>query len=117
MEKLAVPQKRGRPRKRPGAVAGDKAYDCKRIRDWLKRHGIKSVIPKKSNAKKRRGRPVECDPGRYRRRNVIERCVGWLKENRRIATRYDKLGIRYAAMLTLAMIKRYFRVLDLSDTA
>lgn len=32
----------------------------------------------------------------------IERMFGWLKENRRIATRYDKLARSFAAMVTLA---------------
>ncbi|RMQ73170.1 ISPs1a-2 [Pseudomonas viridiflava] len=33
---------------------------------------------------------------------MIERMFGWLKENRRIGTRYDKLAKSYAAMVTLA---------------
>lgn len=52
----------------------------------------------------------------YRRRNVIERCVGWLKEFRRIATRYEKLALNYLGMLKLAMIERCFRMV-LSNSA
>jgi transposase len=48
----------------------------------------------------------------YRRRNVIERCVGWLKEFRRIATRFEKLALNYLGMLKLAMIERCFRALS-----
>ena len=43
----------------------------------------------------------------YRQRNVVERCVGWLKENRRVAVRYEKLAINYLGMIKLAMIQRY----------
>ncbi len=48
----------------------------------------------------------------YRKRNVIERCVGWMKEFRRIATRFEKLALNYLGMLKLAMIERCFRALS-----
>jgi len=44
-------------------------------------------------------------------RNVIERAVGWLKERRRIATRYEKLAIQYLAMLSVSLIEKYLTVL------
>lgn len=47
----------------------------------------------------------------------MERCVGWLKECRRIATRFEKLALNYLAMLKLAMIQRYLQILHLSDKA
>ena len=47
----------------------------------------------------------------YRGRSVIEQCVGWLKEFRRIATRYEKLEVNFEGMFHVAMIKRYFRLL------
>jgi transposase len=42
---------------------------------------------------------------------VIERCVGRLKEMRRIGTRYEKLASSYLAMLTLGMTVLYLRAL------
>jgi transposase len=63
-----------------------------------------------------RGRPLNFDKETYRRRSVIERCIGWLKESRRIGTRFEKLAVNFLAMIKLAIIRRYFRVLDLSDT-
>ena len=36
---------------------------------------------------------------------TIERLINRLKQNRRIATRYEKRGINYAAMLTIGMIR------------
>ena len=47
----------------------------------------------------------------YKGCNVIERCVGRLKEMRRIGTRYDKLASSYLAMLTLGMAVLYLRAL------
>lgn len=110
MDQIAIPQPLGRPRKRPERLAGDKAYRCQRVRDWLWKYGIKAVIPAKKNEKKKRGQE-EFDHLAYKRRSIIENCVSWLKECRRIATRFEKLALNYLGMLKLAMIERYLRVL------
>lgn len=55
------------------------------------------------------------DTDTYHRRNVIERSISWLKQARRIATRYEKLALNFLAMLKLAMIQRYLRI-HLRDT-
>ncbi len=103
---------RGRPRRRPVRLVGDKGYSIPRVRRYLRRRGIKAVIPRKKN--ERRGtRPF--DKETYRKRNVIERCVSWLKESRRLATRFEKLATTFLAMVKLAMIQRCFRVYDSSD--
>jgi len=100
----------GRPRSRPARIAGDKGYDIPRIRNWLRRRGIKAVIPEKSKPHGRKpGRPPVLDRDAYRRRNVIERCMGWLKQARRIAMRFEKTAVNFLAMLELAMIQRYLR--------
>ena len=49
------------------------------------------------------------DKRAYRGRNVVERCVGRLKNCRRICTRFEKLAVNFAAMVTLAMIVMYLR--------
>jgi transposase len=41
------------------------------------------------------------DPALYRRRNVVERCIGRLKQWRGIATRFDKLARNYRAGIVL----------------
>lgn len=43
------------------------------------------------------------DRGAYRRRDRVERLINRLKQFRRIATRYGKRGVNYAAMLTVGM--------------
>jgi len=89
-------------------MAGDKAYSCRRIRHRLRHHHIEPVIPQTDKQRRQqRGRPPKFDRQAYRRRNVVERCVGWLKENRRLAVRYEKLAVTYLGMLKLAMIRRY----------
>ena len=99
-----------RRKRRPNAVAGDKGYSYPRIRAWLKRRGIEAVIPNRSNQPK-----VRINRRKYRGRNVVERCIGWLKWCRRVATRYEKLAESYMAMVTLAMIQRCNRLLEPSN--
>lgn len=83
---------------RPRAVAGDKGYSSQAIRDWLNQRSIKAVIPKRSN-ERRRGRFAA---QLYRRRNIVERTIGHLKEFRRIATRFDKCASSYIAFIKIA---------------
>ena len=47
----------------------------------------------------------------YRRRNVIEPCLGWLKGCRSIATRHEKLASNFAAMVKLAFLRQSLRAL------
>ena len=92
-------------------LAGDKGYDSTHICDLCRENGITPIIPKrKTNTGRERLNP-SFDKTVYRRRNVIERCLGWLKECRRIATRFEKLADSYAAMLYLACARRLFRTL------
>jgi transposase len=113
---VRIVQPIGRPRTRPLRLAGDKGYDIPRIRHWLRQRHIEPIIPEKHKPFGRKpGRPPSFDPDAYKRRNVVERCVGWLKQARRIATRYEKTAVNFLAMLKLAMIQRYFKM-HLRDT-
>ena len=117
MNAVRIPQRVGPPRQRPQRLAGDKGYSYPWIRAWLRDHKIQAVIPERSDQLERHAtHPLAFDHEAYRKRNVIERCVGWLKELRRVATRYEKLAVNYLAMLKLAMIERYLRI-ELPDTA
>ena len=102
--KIRVPV--GRPRTRPDAVAADKAYSSGKNRVYLRKRGIKPVIPEKidqgANRKKkgsRGGRPVGCDAELYK--DTVERCINKIKDWRGIATRYDKTPASYEAGLHL----------------
>lgn len=98
----------GRPRTRPDAVAGDKAYSSRGNRAHLRERGIRAVIPEKrdqaANRKKKGrqgGRPVTHDAGLYKERNTVERLINQLKAWRGIATRYDKTPESYLTGLHL----------------
>jgi transposase len=97
-------------------LAGDKGYSMQRLRDWLKGKKIKPVIPYRDNEKARQDHRVRFDREAYRGRSVVEQCVGWLKEFRRIGTRFEKLAVNFHGMLQLAMIRRYLKTL-FSDRA
>jgi len=113
---VRIKQPIGRPRTRPYRLAGDKAYSSEAIRAWLRRHKIEAVIPQRCDQREHhRGRPLQFDAEKYRQRNVVERCINWLKEARRLATRYEKLAVNFLAMARLAIIRRCFRLLDSSD--
>jgi transposase len=55
------------------------------------------------------GRPCHFDKAQYRRRNTVERTFLRLKQQRRVATRYDKLGASYQAWATLASIRLWLK--------
>ena len=104
-------RKRRNRRHKPKKLAGDKAYSVQRIRDWLRQQKIAPVIPHKENEKARHDPTIEFDREAYRGRCVAEQCVGWLKEFRRIGTRFEKLAVNFHGMLQLAIINRYLRLL------
>ncbi|ROQ82754.1 IS4 family transposase [Streptomyces sp. CEV 2-1] len=108
LDKLRVRGPAGRPRTRPGAVAGDKAYSSRGNRAYLRRRNIKAVIPEKKdqtthrkNKGRQGGRPLTHDTDLYKERNTVERLINKLKAWRGIATRYDKTPESYLAGLQL----------------
>ena len=121
LEELRVARPVGRPRTRPEAVLGDKAYSSRAIRTHLRTRGIKAVIPEPADQQGHRrrrgargGRPVGLDVAAYKGRNVIERQYAHLKQWRGLATRYDKYAIVYRAAVGLNAVIAWSKLL--SDT-
>ena len=89
-------------RTRPKRVAGDRGYSYPFVRRMLRRRRIGPLIPTRSD----QPRDPRFDREAYKRRNVVERLVGWLKERRRLCTRFEKLADSYMAMVKLAFITK-----------
>ena len=82
----------------PEHLLGDMAYDGDELREELELHRTKSAIPNSPN----RRHPFSFSKRLYKLRWRIESAFNRLKDFRRIATRYDKLGRNYLASVCLA---------------
>ena len=100
----------------PTHLLGDKGYSAPRIRRWLTERSIIPVIPHRADEHKRHPELPRVDLPRYRKRNVVERTIGFLKQCRSVATRFDKLPKCFLTMIKLAFIRIYLRKIDSSDT-
>ena len=117
LEEVKIAQKRGRPTTKPKEIVADKAYDSATLRSKLRKRGIRAMIPEKRIAEGRKKGPhYRFDKDTYKKRAVIEQSIGWLKEYRRIATRFDKLALSFLTMVKLAFMKIYLKIHS-SDTA
>jgi transposase len=75
------------------------------VRSCIRDQGAIPNIPNRSNRKKK----YRWKKAVYRERNLVERFFNKLKQFRRIATRYEKLGAAYFAFIQLASIRIFLR--------
>lgn len=84
--------KPGRPRRRPDAVQGDRAYDSQPHRDELRRRGIVPVLAKRN---------TEHGSGLGTTRWVVERTLSWLHQFRRLRVRYERRSDIHEAFMII----------------
>jgi transposase len=94
---------KGRPKKRPVRLIGDKGYDSDPLRKRLKELKIDLIVPHRKNrtkSKKQDGRKLR----RYRKRWKVERTFAWLGNFRRLVVRYERLITVYRGFFHLACL-------------
>ena len=79
-------------------LIADRGYDADWFREALRERDIASCIPPRAN----RVEPVAYDAGLYKRRNLIERMFGRLKDWRRISMRYDRCAHTFMSAICIA---------------
>ena len=82
-------------------VLADRTYGASDIRDYICERTAFSCISDKVNS------PIKhlFDKEIYKQRNIVERFFYKIKNNRRIATRYDKLLMCFCNFVILAAIR------------
>ena len=98
------------PQEKIDFVVADKGYDNGVIRNFIKSKKATPIIPYKgiwAPADSTLTPEDSYDTHMYRRRHCIERLFGRLKENKRIAMRFDKLNFTFLSFIALALLKLY----------
>ena len=96
------------PWKKIKYLVADKGYDTYKVRTSIKSYGVTPVIPFKGVylPKNSQLTPEDFyDVKLYKKRNIIERFFGRLKENKRIAMRFDKMDHTFLSFISLASLK------------
>jgi len=95
--------RRGRPRRRPKRVYGDRAYHSRSSRRQLRRRkvAVKVARPDQPHGS-----------GLGRRRWVVERSISWLHQHRRLRVRYERRADIHEALVRIGCCLICFKQLQ-----
>lgn len=83
---------RGAPKRKPGLIQADRAYDSDPLRALLAERGIDTQIARRN---------TEHGSGLGKTRWVVERTIAWLHQFRRLRIRFERLAQMHEAFLKL----------------
>jgi transposase len=95
--------KRGRPRRRPASLLGDRAYRSKPAQAQLRRHRIRPLVSAKGSSH---------GSGLGKQRWVVERTISWLHQHRRLRIRYERRADIHEAFVSIACSLICLRALE-----
>ncbi len=87
------------------SLLADRGYDADWIREMIEDQDCTPVIPPKSNRRDH----IPFSKHKYKKRNLVERCINKLKQFRHFATRYDRKASAYLAFAKLAAVRLWLR--------
>jgi transposase len=99
--------RRGRPKRRPERVYGDRAYHSQKVRRQLRARRITTRV---ARPKARHG------SGLGHRRWVVERTISWLHQYRRLRVRYERRADIHQAFLTIGCCLICFKQLQATES-
>lgn len=89
----SVRGRRGRPKRRPASIVGDRGYQGQAASDELRRMRIKPLIAKQR---------TEHGSGLGKQRWVVEQTLSWLHQHRRLRIRYERRADIHEAFVSIA---------------
>jgi transposase len=112
LDSVKIAGKPGAPRQRFDIVCGDKGYDGAAQRATICQRASTPLIPHRKRPDGSYPQQAEgFDKQQYKRRNIVERLIGRLKEFRRVATRYDKLAESFRCFVIIGFIRIWTKTL------
>lgn len=93
----------GRPRHCPNEIHADKGYDSRVLRIFLRKKGIRPVIPKRiwKTRKQPSGKKISASASRWK----VERCFAWMQRKfRRLVARWERRDLYWNGFLQISII-------------